>query len=227
MSVPTAAAQFRDYFAQSTYSDILVKLSDGQSFPAHRLVLAQGSQYFAKCFEGGFKEAQSNVLELHDDVDVSAVFVLISTFYGHAAYDLFAYGKEDAKRVTLAIDVGTTAAKYLCSEVYCQVLTDFPDMLEALQSSVADIETLGKIVRHVYVVREETAVAFREVIVVHIARYIAEWKAGTGFKDLLREIPDLALELVVELAQHKEASSAMRVASEGGSVAKKRRHNRG
>lgn len=68
----------------SLLSDIEVKTADGGSFHLHKLILCCRIAYFSTLFNSGMLEAQSNVLELPEDlyVEKDALSILFDWVYG-------------------------------------------------------------------------------------------------------------------------------------------------
>ena len=52
-----------DYRSSNRYTDIIVK-TDGEDFPAHRMVLASSSQFWTAMFEGDFAEQSKDTVSL-------------------------------------------------------------------------------------------------------------------------------------------------------------------
>lgn len=147
------------YFNSSKYSDVTIHFSTG-SVKAHKLVLAQGSDYFRALFESSFKvrnvrvplggmayadgmvlqEASASDIDLQGD-DQYAVYGLIAYFYGLHFNGRDANSKErfaitcDARGVEYVkyqVDLYIVASKYLVPDLCSQVASDFVEMLDSL-----------------------------------------------------------------------------------------------
>ena len=53
------------YYDCAQYSDITIKVN-GEEIKAHRLVLAQGSDYFKACLGGGFMASDKHMISKSD-----------------------------------------------------------------------------------------------------------------------------------------------------------------
>ncbi|KAK4561484.1 hypothetical protein LTR86_004802 [Recurvomyces mirabilis] len=210
-------AQFKSYFNNKALSDVTIRYGDC-TMPAHKLVLAQGSDYFKSCFEGRFSESHSSTLTLKDDPDSQAVFFLIRTLYGQQAYDVDALAANDDSDTAVAriVDLFIAADKYLVPSLSKQILADFPKMLQRLQTGTDYTEKLGVVIRHVYVNRLDAARELRSSIVKHIVKYVPDWTACEAVRRLMNEVPDLAFEIIVALAGPKRIAVTL---GEAGTVA--------
>ncbi|KAF1982563.1 hypothetical protein K402DRAFT_193801 [Aulographum hederae CBS 113979] len=66
LPIRAAGKKMNPYFDKADFSDATVKYGD-VSLPVHRVILCGGSGFFKKAFSGGFAEAQSCEVTLHDD----------------------------------------------------------------------------------------------------------------------------------------------------------------
>jgi len=66
---------------QSTeYSDVTLHLQ-GQSIPAHKMILASRAEYFRALFFGGFREASTNSIKLDPDTPLTAFMMVLRYIY--------------------------------------------------------------------------------------------------------------------------------------------------
>lgn len=91
------------YFDSPKYSDVIIRF-DGGELKAHKMILAEGSEYFKTCFNSEFKvgtmssyssfarlmnivpqESNSNVIELHGD-DPRVIRGVIAYIYGRTVF---------------------------------------------------------------------------------------------------------------------------------------------
>ncbi|KAK3676862.1 hypothetical protein LTR78_003066 [Recurvomyces mirabilis] len=192
--------------------------------PAHKLVLAQGSDYFKSCFEGSFSEAQSSALTLNDDPDPQALFLLIGTLYGHPAYDMEALRTLDNPITTIVriVDLHIVANKYLVPALSAQILVDLPTMLQHLRPGEAFHRALESVSRHVYLDRVDAARELRGAIVGHVVKYIPAWTTCDAFRALLADIPELAFELLVALVGPDNLASEAKEETKAAIASRKR-----
>lgn len=108
----------RRLFDDQLFSDLTIRFS-GYEIKAHKAIVSQASDYFTSALAGSFCEADSNVLNLHDD-NPAAVKGLIAYMYGlnldgHGVYSRDAFDvtsdEEGAGFVMSQIDLAVTAMK--------------------------------------------------------------------------------------------------------------------
>lgn len=55
---------FLKYLKSGKYSDIILKDFNGKIYQVHKIILINGSEYFARLLLGNFKESQQKIIEL-------------------------------------------------------------------------------------------------------------------------------------------------------------------
>ncbi|KAK3075797.1 hypothetical protein LTR53_000622 [Teratosphaeriaceae sp. CCFEE 6253] len=210
---------FQELFGSSTFADITLRFG-GRNLPAHRLLLAKGSDYFKAMLESEFetgadgaavKEAEASTITLHGD-SPAALESLIGTFYGRSAYDKDV-PDSDAEcyfRVVRAVDLYVAASKYLVPAVCTEIASVFPGILRAVKDGSLYSFDMARVVRHVYLTHAGAADDLKVPIVAMIAVDIDEWKKSANFESLIAAVPDLAVSVMSQLAGAKPQTATKR-----------------
>ncbi|KAK3623951.1 hypothetical protein LTR56_021312 [Elasticomyces elasticus] len=159
----------KEMYGEERYSDVTLRYS-GQEIKAHQVVLAATSSYFAKAFEGSFKEASTKVLELHED-DPVALSGLIALMYGHEAYsrewfrantksELY---EELTQYVLFLVNLYVAAQKYLVKQAPGKVLGTLGNYYGPLAGGPPAMWRAT--IEHVYIVHAEAAAGLRHCLV--------------------------------------------------------------
>lgn len=244
MDSANAANRHRDYYQSTKYSDITIRFS-GRELPAHKIVLAEGSEYFRALFEHDFKvgslttcayyfelfsnsgkhqEASAAAIDLHDD-HAHALCGMIATFYGHSGHEKTSVTNSEngAAYVMYTIDLYVTASKYLVPTLCSEVVRDMGEMMEVLTEDDGYPEHLGRVANHIYATHADAAVDLRKPLVHIIVQHVNMWKDSDGFKQLLADIPDLAFDVVLTLAGNKGGSPTRKLKGAAASAGKRKR----
>ncbi|KAJ4364906.1 hypothetical protein N0V95_000552 [Ascochyta clinopodiicola] len=121
-------------FNNSAFSDVKIKhVYNGhvREYFAHKAVLCLESRYFLKMFEGGFKEATTQVIELHDDDPDHFEFILKYIYtYRYDTGTIVKLAADDLKkRVMIPISVHAVADKYDVPRIYGPITIDIRSQL--------------------------------------------------------------------------------------------------
>jgi hypothetical protein len=128
--------------------------------------------------------------------------------YGRTAYDPkdVTCGKDGRLYVMHTVDLYTAASYYLMPKLCSTITSDFSGMLDTVQGGLTYNPEIGEIVEYVYDAHADTATDLRKPVLTLIAKHVEEWKESVEFRQLLIDLPDLAFELIVELAAQKDGS---------------------
>ncbi|KAK4902362.1 hypothetical protein LTR27_001266 [Elasticomyces elasticus] len=191
---------FKDYFNNSTHADVTLRISHLE-LPAHKLILIKGSDYFLAMLNSQFAEATASVISIEED-DPKALKALVSTFYGHAAYDKQAVNPtaDGLAVLTGVIDLYVTASKYLVPTLCSQIVDDFPGMLEAVAGDKEYSVNVVRVSQHVYKSHAGAADELRHPIVSMIAANISEWQKDEKFYYLIARQLELGVDIIRALA---------------------------
>ncbi|GAB7324543.1 hypothetical protein MBLNU13_g08447t1 [Cladosporium sp. NU13] len=191
------------YFNNPQFSDLTIRLTDDRPVHVHYVILCRSSEYFRMLLAGSFSESGTEDIELVDD-DPDAMVEVLRGIYG------IAYPSAGApKGVSWAFHatVYVTAEKYQFEELKqqaieamaCLVLpepnTENPwDIVES--NPIGDYTIFYTAIRTVFYGTSGTGHPVRLLL----ARYCL-WSASVlmsmeDFKNLLRELPDLAVLLL-------------------------------
>ncbi|KAK5697630.1 hypothetical protein LTR17_023945 [Elasticomyces elasticus] len=200
--------QIKEMHGEERYSDVTLRYS-GQEIKAHQVVLAANSSYFAKVFDGSFKEASTKVLELHED-DRLALSGLIAMKYGHEAHSLqwfrantkseLSEDRASTQHVLYLVDLYAVAQKYLVKQASDKVLETFDERYGLLFGAPAAM--WREIVEYVYVVHAETASTLRNCVVAQWVRYQGSErvvKQSETAQALVAQAPDFAVDVLTAL----------------------------
>lgn len=191
------------YFSNSQFSDLTIRLNDDRPVHVYRVILCRGSEYFRMLLTGSFSESGAEEIKLLDD-DPDAMLEVLRGIYG-IAYPSSEAPKGGSWAFHAAVYV--TAEKYQFEETKQQVLeamaclvlpdlnTEKPwDIVEA--NPIDDYTIFYTAIRTVFYSTSSTGDPVRLLL----ARYCL-WSASVlmsmeDFKNLLRELPDLAVLLL-------------------------------
>ncbi|KAI7204379.1 hypothetical protein KC316_g710 [Hortaea werneckii] len=204
------------YFDSKTMSDVTVLFQTEHgtcSISAHKIVLAQSSDFFKKAFIGNFKEAASAQVRLHDD-DPRALFGLVGHCYGLHYDGSFHYSKSDipidcnddgAAYIQHRVNVYVVADKYGVVNLCNEIRDKLPDMLDRIVPSMCGLVKgypthLDQIARHIYLVHPVAAKQLRKPIVDMFAKHVKSWVGTQEFERLVLDLPEFAVELFRALA---------------------------
>ncbi|KAK4961901.1 hypothetical protein LTR10_002394 [Elasticomyces elasticus] len=187
--------EFKDYFNNSTHADVTLRIGDLE-LPAHKLILIKGRSH--------------RLCHFYREDDPEALKALVSTFYGHTAYDKQTIDStsEGVELLKCLIDLYVIASKYLVPNLCSQILDDFPEMLEAASGGQGYSGNVLKVAWHVYRTHAEAAVDLRDPITSVIATSIGKWQGDDRFPYLIRSQSDLAVDVIRMLAGTLEQRSA-------------------
>ncbi|KAI7157731.1 hypothetical protein KC349_g5415 [Hortaea werneckii] len=205
-----------EYFDSKTMSDVTVVFETEHgtcSISAHKIVLAQSSDFFKKAFDGNFKEAASSDIKLHDD-DARALFGLVGHCYGLHYDGSFKYSKTDipiecnddgAAYIQHRVNVYVVADKYRVVNLCNEIRDKLPDMLDRIVPSMCGLvkgypTRLDQIARHIYLVHPVAAKQLRKPIVEMFAKHVKSWVGTQEFERLVLDLPEFAVELFRALA---------------------------
>ncbi|KAI7225404.1 hypothetical protein KC343_g458 [Hortaea werneckii] len=204
-----------EYFDSKTMSDVTVVFDTEHgtcSISAHKIVLAQSSDFFKKAFIGHFKEAASAEIRLHDD-NPFALFSLLAYCYGLRFDGRSEYSKTDiridcndhgAAYVQHQIDVYVVADKYGVGNLCTDILTKLPSMLFRIttpSNSAAQYPThLDQVARHIYLDHPVAAKQLRRPVVEMFAKHVRSWVGTAEFERLVLDLPEFSVELFRALA---------------------------
>ncbi|KAI6915162.1 hypothetical protein KC318_g109 [Hortaea werneckii] len=199
-----------EYFDSKTMSDVTVVFDTEHgtcTISAHKIVLAQSSDFFKKAFIGNFREASSTEIRLHDD-NLFALFSLLAYCYGLRFDGRSEYSKSDipidcndhgAAYVQHQVDVFVVADKYGVVNLCTDIQTKLPGMLARITSpshTAAQYPThLDQIARHIYLVHPVAAKQLRKPIVEMFAKHVKSWVGTQEFERLVLDLPEFAVEL--------------------------------
>lgn len=188
------------YFDKPQFSDLTIRLSDDRIVHVHRVILCRGSEYFRKLLVGGFSESGAEEIKLLDD-DPDAMIEVLRAIYG-IAYP--SSGVQQMNSWVFHTTVYVTAEKYQLEAtkqhafeaLACLVLPDSgtQDPWSIIQCNpIEDYTSFFAAIRTVFNGTLKTDDPAR----LHLARCCL-WSAPVlmateGFKDLMLEIPDLAV----------------------------------
>ncbi|RMY76120.1 hypothetical protein D0863_02144 [Hortaea werneckii] len=204
-----------EYFDSKTMSDVTVVFDTEHgtcSISAHKIVLAQSSDFFKKAFIGHFKEAASAEIRLHDD-NPFALFSLLAYCYGLRFDGRSEYSKTDiridcndhgAAYVQHQVDVYVVADKYGVGNLCTDILTKMPSMLARITTpshSAAQYPThLDQVARHIYLDHPVAAKQLRRPVVEMFAKHVKSWVGTAEFERLVLDLPEFSVELFRALA---------------------------
>ncbi|KAI7321430.1 hypothetical protein KC326_g2239 [Hortaea werneckii] len=204
-----------EYFDSKTMSDVTVVFDTEHgtcTISAHKIVLAQSSDFFKKAFIGNFKEASSAQIRLHDD-NPFALFSLLAYCYGLRFDGRSEYSKTDisidcddhgAAYVQHQVDVYVVADKYGVVNLCTDIQTKLPGLLSRITSpshSAAQYpKYLDQVARHIYLVHPVAAKQLRKPIVDMFAKHVKSWVGTEEFERLVLDLPEFAVELFRALA---------------------------
>ncbi|KAI7276714.1 hypothetical protein KC345_g6794 [Hortaea werneckii] len=208
-----------EYFDSKTMSDVTVVFDTEHgtcSTSAHKIVLAQSSDFFKKAFIGHFKEAASAEIRLHDD-NPFALFSLLAYCYGLRFDGRSEYSKTDisidcnlagAAYVQHQVDVYVVADKYGVGNLCADILTKLPGMLSRITTpspSAAQYPThLDQVARHIYLSHPVAAKLLRRPVVEMFAKHVKSWVGTAEFERLVLDLPEFSVELFRALAGNGE-----------------------
>lgn len=227
----------RRYFDSPTHSDVTVHFN-GDSIFAHKIILAQGSEYFRNAFEGAFKvritpgrsehEAdhlgqESGTKEIHlKDDEPHAVKGLVAWLYGlhydgtvTAQYTKANHVESDEGGTAYAkylVHLHIAASKYMVGCLQSHIASHFPSVLTNIDKLSGYVEHADDVARHVYLEHADEATELRQHIVAHFRGHLARISKMADFRKLLLDVPELSADLV-------EASAPVRQAT-GGTMRK-------
>ncbi|KAI7338336.1 aquaporin-like protein [Hortaea werneckii] len=223
-----------EYFDSKTMSDVTVVFATEHgtcSISAHKIVLAQSSDFFKRAFIGSFKvrEASSTEIRLHDD-NPFALFSLLAYCYGLRFDGRSEYSKTDiaiecndhgAAYVQHQVDVYVVADKYGVGNLCTDILTKLPAMLGRITSSSHSAARypahLDQVARHFYLVHPVAAKQLRKPVVAMFAKHVKSWVGTEEFERLVLDLPEFAVELFRALA----GDGAKQGTAAGGAKAKR------
>ncbi|KAI7189127.1 hypothetical protein KC343_g3985 [Hortaea werneckii] len=204
-----------EYFDSKTMSDVTVVFDTENgtcSISAHKIVLAQSSDFFKKAFIGNFKEATSTEIRLHDD-NPFALFSLLASCYGLRFDGRSEYSKTDipidcnppgAAHVQHQVDVYVVADKYGVGNLCTDIQTKLPSMLSRITTpshSAAQYPAhLDQIARHIYLGHPVAAKLLRRPVVEMFAKHVKSWVGTAEFERLVLDLPEFSVELFRALA---------------------------
>lgn len=108
-----------------------------QEYDAHKAVLSMRSKFFENAFTGKFKEASSNVIELHDDDPDHfklALQFMYSVTYDHSAIQQLITEKDPSARVMDAVGVAIVGDKYQIEGLLESAETELRDTMVKMSS---------------------------------------------------------------------------------------------
>ncbi|KAK4502336.1 hypothetical protein PRZ48_005761 [Zasmidium cellare] len=223
-----AGASHARYFNNSAHSDVTIHFSDRQ-VKAHKIVLASQSEHFRAMFEGGFAEATSRDIHLHED-DPEAMYGALAWCYG-LLYDgktTFESWRLDSmedpwKRTerdqwTYLINLYATGGKYLMPKMQAHAEEHFTLRMKFAKSPryAAFVPRHGPVFRDTWMGRWPTPAKLLYHTLGDCAKELrpafvkAFWVLAPAFKDtemfnqLMVEIPELALDMLKLAIAEKE-----------------------
>lgn len=130
------------------------------------------------------------------------------TYDGRGSYPTTPYriqsNLDGAVYVKYQVNLLVTAAKYQVQVLYDRITTVFPTMLHRLLSNEGYHEFVESVARHIYQTHPEAASKLKPVVTDFINEYVEQFQGDTRFKELLRDVPELAMDLLESLAESKK-----------------------
>lgn len=188
------------YFNNPQFSDLTIRLNDDRPVNVHRVILCRNSEYFKMLLAGSFSESGAEDIKLVDD-DPDAMLEVLRGIYGIAYHSS---GAPKGGSWAFHATVYVTAEKYQFEETKQQVLEAMACLIlpdpntekpwNIVKSNPIDDYTIFyTAIRTVFYGTSSTDGPARLLL----ARYCL-WSATVlmpmeDFKNLLRELPDLAV----------------------------------
>ncbi|KAK5123786.1 hypothetical protein LTR85_002422 [Meristemomyces frigidus] len=199
----------RSYFKSPKYSDITIRFGACE-VQAHKLVLAQSSDFFRASFDSGFKEASAATVDLKDD-DPNAMFGLLAHIYSlhfngrngyvkHKDRAKVSCDENGAEYVKYQVTLYITASKYLVPTLCTRVAEDFGQMLDCIVVDGGHSGYIVQIVKHIYVTHADAAVDLRGPMVTLFGNFASVWITDDWCRQLLFDVPELGVDLIATLA---------------------------
>lgn len=228
------------YFDCAELSDITIRFGS-DIIRGHKIVLAQGSTWFSRAFEGGFQEATAAELELFED-DPIAVKGMVAYLYGLHYYhhngplpklrrlsDVTPFVQHRIKCLLYFVDLWVVADKYGVTSLADSILEDLrgPHWNTSwMYDNLVDTDRRTEfdfMVRTIYE-KEDSAAAtiVKQYICTTIARHQKERMAQSdrvewsGFvAQLIRDILGLAVEMGPESRKYLVSPTPSTIKEEG------------
>ena len=145
-------------------------------------------------------------MRLHDDPNPTAVQYLIKCLYGFSPAELLAntHCGADALDLThakLVIDAFVAGEKYLVPGLSAEAKRILPGIVTRHYESAKPLTTMGPIIRHIYLENAIAAVDLRSAVVCGFAKHAKKLRADPSSDDLIRDVPEFAMQLVDALAE--------------------------
>nr|POF06971.1 hypothetical protein CFP56_31595 [Quercus suber] len=194
------------YFKTGDFADATIQFCGGRQ-PVHKIVLAQGSDYFSRLFLGSFAEARSESVVLIDD-GADAVHNLIAHLYGIEVVNADVTCSEAGFNIVrIQIETYAVARKYLVPALCAKIEQSFAGNL----ASLLDLHRLGstftyidRISRMLYFIDDLADEKLQVPLIALLAKHAADLAGNAEFKELNADIPDLSFELLKTLATPKK-----------------------
>ncbi|RYP39208.1 hypothetical protein DL767_002316 [Monosporascus sp. MG133] len=182
------------YFNADTFSDATVRCS-GKEFKVHKLVLSAQSEFFSKAFTGDWKESDSGQIDL-EEVDVNVVEAMLHFMY-HFDYN----NTHGASTMIFNAQVYSVADKYIIPALKAEAREKFGTAI----STGWAMDDFPSAIAEVYNSTPESDRGLRDLTVEIARTNINPLRENELFRDVLREIPSFAAEMVISISDtHKK-----------------------
>ena len=191
------------YFDNPQFSDLTIRLNNDRPVHVHRVILCRGSEYFRMLLAGSFSESGAKDIKLLDD-DPDAMLEVLRSIYGIA---YLSSGVPQGDSCIFHATVYVTAEKYqleatkqqAIEALACLILSG-PDTKGRWNivepNPIDDYTSVFTAIRAVFNGTSKTDDPARVLLTRSCLWSASALMAMEEFKDLLREIPDLALLLL-------------------------------
>ncbi|KAB2569425.1 hypothetical protein DBV05_g11899 [Lasiodiplodia theobromae] len=187
------------YFATGEFSDMKIKCG-ATVHAVHRIVVCSQSQFFANAMnqEHGFKEAQTNTVELNDDHPVT-VKAMLDYMYLEKYSDL-GFGDKLEERISLHIDVYAIADKLDIGGLRRHAASNIKDLMDLKTVSP---EALADIIGISYEKTPENDKYLRPLLIKTVSDRIESLMDGTEFLTTMESVQGFSPALIETLVLFK------------------------
>ncbi|KAK4542524.1 hypothetical protein LTR36_006777 [Oleoguttula mirabilis] len=183
-------------FKDPKYSDLRIKCGD-RGWKVHKAIICPQSDFFAKACEGGFKEAQENLIALQDD-DPDVVHAMLRFMYT-GDFDNSENEDNGHSWGMLCVGMHATADKYNVADLGSMAA----ESLRQWSSHFWAEELFTEVVREVYTNLADRDSRLRNALLSVAAEHVQSlfaYRRHAGFREMVGTLPGFLMALASELA---------------------------